>query len=188
MLGLLNSGAKRTLNINPEHVESFLNKMSKIYNNSVSSPSTLDFTGKIEFRFLTYKVYKKSGDLTEDMSVVKSLVFGSKKQWETLTETLNYKDLCEVVAHESFHIIQAITCDSTGMRFDAERRLSVLKWMLIEDFFLDRNGKVPFGIDAYELLHHLDAKSEVYYYISRNFDYCRGDVDLIDNYSNNSKH
>jgi hypothetical protein len=188
MLGLLNSGSKRTLSINPEHVNGFINKMSLIYQNSVSSPSTLDFTGKIEFRFLTYKIFKKSGDLSEDMSVVESLVYGSRKQWEALTEKLDYKELCEVVAHESFHIIQAITSDSTGMRFDAERRLCILKWMLIEDFFLDRNGKVPFGTDAYQLLHHLDTQSEIYHYISRNFDYCRSDADLINNYSHNSQH
>jgi hypothetical protein len=153
----------------------------------VSSPPKLDVTGKIEFRLLTYTLKSTSGEIDSAIKAINKAINDDNKR---LSESIDgkHREVCEVMAHEAFHILQAVTTDSVGMRFDAARRLSILKWMLIEDFFLDRNGEVPFETDAYELLHHLDEYSELYHYISRTFDYCCGDVELIKRYSHYSNH
>jgi len=185
MLGIFKSGARRTLDVNNEHIKKFLEDFARIGNDNLSSPPKLDVTGKIEFRFLYYTLTCTSREIDSDIDAINRAIIDDKKYSELFDG--KHRGLCEAMAHEAFHIVQAVTTDSVGMRFDAARRLSILKWMLIEDFFLDRNGKVPWGTDAYELLYYLDDRSELYHYISRNFDYCRSDIDLIKRYSHNSK-
>ncbi len=187
LLGLFKSGVRPTLSVNKKHVDEFLKNMSEIAQRSVSSdPPLLDVTGKTEFRFLTYTILSLSMDIIADTNKIEDSINNSEQQLAALINQSEYRKLCEVIAHEAFHILQAITTNSIGVRFDAQRRLSVLKWMLIEDFFLDRNGTVPFDTDAYNLLHYLDEQSGIYHHISRNFDYCRSDAKLILNYSHNS--
>jgi hypothetical protein len=180
ILGIFESGARRTLDIKSNDANEFIKAIAEIEQELLLSSPKLDVTGKIEFRTLVYTLI---GATEETKLILNELGNAAHKR-----NALSHPAVREAIAHESFHIIQAITTDSVGMRFDAARRLSILKWMLIEDFFFDRQGRVPFQTDAYELLHHIDQSSELYHYISRNFDYCRSDAKLISQYSLASHH
>ncbi len=180
---LLQSGVKRTLNIDKKHIEKFITDIYIIANQTWN----IETDGKLDFRFLAYTTSNSLADDVEKINIIKDVIYNNPQQWLQVTNSQKYRKFSETLIHESFHILQAITTNSVGIMFDAGRRLSVLKWMLLEDFFLDRQGEVPFGADVYDLLNHVDEKTELYHYISRNFDYCRGDVEIIKKYSHTSQ-
>jgi hypothetical protein len=192
ILELFNSGARPTWEVKSEHVNQFLLQETEVEQALAYNPNGLDITGKVEFRYLTYTLLKiKPMKLSEILSHTRQFFPKNTTNYHhNLTHWQQAKQLgkanisvLEAICHEAFHIIQAVTLPVVGMRFDAQRRLSLLKMALVEDFILDRHGICEVGNGLYELLEQLDSTSEVYHPISRLFGYCRSDIDLISHYT-----
>lgn len=196
ILKLFDSGARPAAPVKPEHVNRFLEQVTEVEQALAYNPSGMDVTGKVEFRYLTYSLMEnKPVKLDEILRHARQ--FCSEEpadypdnliRWEQAKQSGNANiPVLEVVCHEAFHIIQAATLPVVGMRFDAERRLSLLKLILVEDFFLDRQGVCKYGNGLYELLEKAEPDSELYHLLSRLFDSCRGDIELIGYYATRSK-
>lgn len=179
--------ANRTIEIKKEHIDDFLELFQEMNNLNLNSHSLYEITGKVEFAFLNYSIY---GLEQQDMSKLMSIKFLIEKNLidqliQLLKNDSKQKHLLEVVFHESFHIFQAISFKSLAIRFEAERRLSVLKWILFEDYFIKRTMTVEYGTNIYSLLHKIDENSDYFQKITRLFDYSRADIQLILKYTKN---
>lgn len=175
--------------IHERSLESFLQKTNNLNNEIIYSPEKFNIKGKIEFRYLTYTLNGLDEHDFSNMEESKYLldnkltdVFTSK-----LDKNLQFKLLMEVVFHESFHIYQAVNYKPLSLSFEAERRLSTLKWMLSEDYFIDRRHNISIGDSFYSLLYHLNKESELYNTILLQFSYCIKDVDFLLEYNNKYK-
>ena len=196
ILNLFNSGERPAWPVKPNQVESFLKHVVEVEQGLAFNPSGLDVTGKVEFRYLTYTL-KENTSIDLEEVLLQARQFCSEdlddyqkniRLWKRLKQSNKANiPVLEVVCHEAFHILQAVNMPTVGKRFDAERRLSLLKLLLVEDFFLDRNEETQYGNGLYELLEKLDEESELYHSISRLFGYCQSDIELMSYYASENK-
>ncbi|MBU0655285.1 MAG: hypothetical protein KJ914_09160 [Gammaproteobacteria bacterium] len=192
ILEMFNSGARPAWPIEPEKVSQFLTQVTTVEQELAYNPTGLDVTGKVEFRYLTYTLMKvKPEELADIFRQAREFCSedpadypANLPRWEQARQSGKANiPVLEVVCHEAFHIIQATTMPVVGMRFDAERRLAMLKLLLVEDFYLDRQGTSEYGNGLYELLEQADPESEIYHPLSRLFGYCCSDIRLISDYA-----
>ena len=172
-----------------EIVEDFLQVVEEVYMSAGAlKQQAMDISGKVEFRYLAFSLSSSSKTPLQDSIATIRCTCSNRMQWKRFLQDMpQLIQLCEVLIHEAFHILQAITLPTVGLRFDAAREICLLQWCLVEDFFLDRNKKAQLGVELLNLLLEADENSELYDEINRRFDRCRGDIEIIKQYAVQSK-